>query len=505
MDNKVIIQDVTLAATINSYLKKDNVHNFTFTEDELKSYFSTTKELVINSRSAFDEYSKFFKYYSSLEKIQIDLVTTYNYESNKFASEKVINVDWIKNNKNLKELIVNGVNFEELDLTDLKKLETISIKHAQGLRKIDYSTENLFELTLLDTNLQKVPHFEEIKDIDMKLDINLLPILRRDYKNLYEYMSTFSNNKIWIEREGKGYQSFSNGKILMYDKKVDQIISSVITEKMNDLQKMAAIYDYIIKNVYYDHKTLDAQEQKTNPFDIDPIFGVSISGMTTKEAYDYKQSGVKALLDGTSVCEGYANLYTYILRKLGIKSNCVTVKIEILNEYHAITRVKYNDNYYYFDPTWDATVDKNGKIRDCNVEYFMLSKEEMSKDHSFICDGENDLPNKEFLLNDQMDRLNLINLIEKNDEKLNDKYLKIINQLTGEYVEYEKIPNGRIRFNDTNRLIEQYRKILEKIDESSDELSFKNSLELKKALLKEENRLQNEIMKTQSNNSSFHV
>ena len=503
MDNKVIIQDVTLAATINSYLKKDNVHNFTFTEDELKSYFSTTKELVINSRSAFDEYSKFFKYYSSLEKIQIDLVTTYNYESNKFASEKVINVDWIKNNKNLKELIVNGVNFEELDLTDLKKLETISIKHAQGLRKIDYSTENLFELTLLDTNLQKVPHFEEIKDIDMKLDINLLPILRRDYKNLYEYMSTFSNNKIWIE--GKGYQSFSNGKILMYDKKVDQIISSVITEKMNDLQKMAAIYDYIIKNVYYDHKTLDAQEQKTNPFDIDPSFGVSISGMATKEAYDYKQSGVKALLDRTSVCEGYANLYTYFLRKLGIESNCVTVKIEIANGYHAITRVKYNDNYYYFDPTWDATVDKNGKIKDCNVRYFMLNKEEMSKDHSFVCEGENDLPNKEFSLNEQMDRLNLINLVEKNDEKLNDKFLKIIDQLTGEYVGYEKIPNGRNRFNDTNRLMEQYRKILGKLDESSDELSFKNSLELKKALLKEENRLQNEIMKTQSNNSSFHV
>ena len=37
------------------------------------------------------------------------------------------------------------------------------------------------------------------------------------------------------------------------------------------------------------------------------------------------------------------------------------------------------------------------------------------------------------------------------------------------------------------------------------DLTFKNSLELKKALLKEENRLQNEIMKTQSNNSSFHV
>ena len=69
----------------------------------------------------------------------------YSYENTKFASEKIISMDWIKNNKSLKELIVNGVNFEELDLTDLKKLEIISIKHAQGLKKIDYSTENLFE------------------------------------------------------------------------------------------------------------------------------------------------------------------------------------------------------------------------------------------------------------------------------------------------------------------------------------------------------------------------
>lgn len=502
MDNKVIIQDVTLAATINSYLKKDNVHNFTFTEDELKSYFSTIKELVINSRSAFDEYSKFFKYYSSLEKIQINL-TGYSYEDDKFASEKVINVDWIKNNKNLKELIVNGVNFEELDLTDLKKLEIISIKHAQGLRKIDYSTENLFELTLLDTNLQKVPHFEEIKDIDIKLDINLLPILKRDYKNLYEYMSIFSNDKIWLERESHKYQSFSNSKILMYDKKVDQIISYVTTEKMNDLQKMAVIYDYIIKNVYYDHKTLDAQEQKTNPFDIDPSLGISISGMTTKEAYDYKQSGVKALLDGTSVCEGYANLYTYFLRKLGIESNCISVRAG--EGYHAITRVKYNGNYYYFDPTWDTIVDKDGKIEDCNAKYFMLNKEEMSKDHSFVCNGENDLPNTEFSLNDQIDRLKLINLLEEDNEKINDEFLKIIDQLTGEYIGYKKIPNGGIRFNDVNQLVEQYRKILKKLDESSDELSFKNLLELKKVLLKEEDRLQSEITKIQGKNSSFHV
>ena len=248
---------------------------------------------------------------------------------------------------------------------------------------------------------------------------------------------------------------------------------------------------------------MDAEEQNTNPFDIDPILGVSISGMITKEAYDYKQSGVKALLDGNSVCEGYANLYTYFLRKLGMESNCISVRAG--EGYHAITRVKYNGNYYYFDPTWDTIVDKDGKIEDCNAKYFMLNKEEMSKDHSFVCNGENDLPNTEFSLNDQIDRLKLINLLEEDNEKINDEFLKIIDQLTGEYIGYKKIPNGGIRFNDVNQLVEQYRKILKKLDESSDELSFKNLLELKKVLLKEEDRLQSEITKTQGNNSSFHV
>lgn len=135
----------------------------------------------------------------------------------------------------------------------------------------------------------------------------------------------------------------------------------------------------------------------------------------------------------------------------------------------------------------------------------MLNKEEMSKDHFFVCDGENDLPNTEFSLNDQIDRLKLISLLEEDNEKINDGFLKIIDQLTGEYIGYKKISNGGIRFNDVNQLVEQYRIILKKLDESSDELSFKNLLELKKVLLKEEDRLQSEITKTQGNNSSFHV
>ena len=79
-------------------------------------------------------------------------------------------------------------------------------------------------------------------------------------------------------------------------------------------------------------------------------------------------------------------------------------------------------------------VDKDGKIEDCNAKYFMLNKEEMSKDHFFVCDGENDLPNTEFSLNDQIDRLKLISLLEEDNEKINDGFLKIIDQLTGEYI-----------------------------------------------------------------------
>lgn len=63
-------------------------------------------------------------------------------------------------------------------------------------------------------------------------------------------------------------------------------------------------------------------------------------------------------------------------------------------------------------------------------------------------------------MNNQIYILKLISLIEENDEKINNEFLKIIDQLTGKYVEYKKIPNGGIGFNDVNQLVEQYRKIL---------------------------------------------
>lgn len=40
-------------------------------------------------------------------------------------------------------------------------------------------------------------------------------------------MSTFSNDKMWLEIDRYKYQPFINAKILMFDKKVDEIISSV--------------------------------------------------------------------------------------------------------------------------------------------------------------------------------------------------------------------------------------------------------------------------------------
>lgn len=76
-----------------------------------------------------------------------------------------------------------------------------------------------------------------------------------------------------------------------------------------------------------------------------------------------------------------------------MESNCIVVRTG--EEYYAITRVKYNGNYY-FDPTWDTIVDKDGKTKDCNLKYFMLNKEEMSKNHSFVRKDENDLPIKNF-------------------------------------------------------------------------------------------------------------
>lgn len=119
-------------------------------------------------------------------------------------------------------------------------------------------------------------------------------------------------------------------------------LSSVTTELAldgkSDYQKFDAIYDYIVKHVTYDYEHLN------------------------DESYTLKRSAYAALVNGTAVCQGYANLLYRMLLDAGIDCRIITGKGEGTNAQgettlgdHAWNIVKLGGLYYNVDATWDSS------------------------------------------------------------------------------------------------------------------------------------------------------
>lgn len=86
---------------------------------------------------------------------------------------------------------------------------------------------------------------------------------------------------------------------------------------------------------------------------------------------DMNQSAYSALVNGQSVCAGYARAFQYILQQLGIPCYYCT---GYAGESHAWNIVKLSDGFYNVDTTWD---DSDGG----HYDYFNKTDEDYSRNH----------------------------------------------------------------------------------------------------------------------------
>jgi len=103
--------------------------------------------------------------------------------------------------------------------------------------------------------------------------------------------------------------------------RVSEILSTILTDGLNDEQKEREIHDWIVKNVEYDQ---------------------------TKNNY----SAYAALFLGQTVCQGYSTLTYKMLKEVNIAS-------QIINSDemdHAWNLVSLCGNWYHLDVTWDDPV-----------------------------------------------------------------------------------------------------------------------------------------------------
>lgn len=139
-------------------------------------------------------------------------------------------------------------------------------------------------------------------------------------------------------------------KIQELNKKVEQIISKVITPNMTDFEKEVALHDYLIENVnYYDYTDID-------------------------EIPSIKHSAYGALIEKEAVCDGISKAYSILLNKCGIENVVVTGKMDVR---HAWNKVKLDDEWYNTDVTSDAC----GKEIALSHVYFNLTDIELSNTH----------------------------------------------------------------------------------------------------------------------------
>ncbi len=86
-----------------------------------------------------------------------------------------------------------------------------------------------------------------------------------------------------------------------------------------------------------------------------------------------------ALVEASAVCDGYAELYQYLLYLNGISSHIATGKSN--GEGHAWNLVRIDGKYYYTDVTWDDRVDMT------YYGYFNITTKQISDDHTFDNNG----------------------------------------------------------------------------------------------------------------------
>lgn len=141
----------------------------------------------------------------------------------------------------------------------------------------------------------------------------------------------------WYDSTGMYYYTFNFQFEYYTTKEQEDVVEDRIEEVFDELsidtmksdyEKIVAIYDYICDNVVYDYTNLE------------------------DDTYDLKYTAYAALINKTSVCQGYANLLYRMLHEAGIDSRIIT---GIGNGGgHAWNIVEINDKYYYADATWDA-------------------------------------------------------------------------------------------------------------------------------------------------------
>ena len=408
--------------------------------------------------------------------------------------------------KSIEELrIESEENLYELDVTNLKKLKkielvnNINLKEVKGLNEL----ENLEKILMSrnGTGSLELKQFDIMSAVENKrlkeviLDVDMYPNLIKEFPQLVEKIEQYekNNEKVYTWIENKSFydgwaNKFSTRNLKEMDIKVEEILQNIIKPEYTEIEKTLAIYNYITENVDYDYKMLEFDQEMKK----DMRYWLFLEGSSNKSSYSIinkrilgKQSSFNAIMKGKVVCQGYANMMHYMLTKENIESReigCIAdpiieeQKLEEKEVDHSVIRVKTDDEWYYYDPTWDA-----GKTK---YEYAYKTKDEFYKKHTLSAQEEKIQSVKQKKYNDKEleKKINKLNcdkndkIIKKQEKKEDTVYNRLFKGLKNLYdkfgIKKEELENVKEELFDREEIIRE--NIYEKDKEvfNNEEINF---------------------------------
>ncbi len=137
----------------------------------------------------------------------------------------------------------------------------------------------------------------------------------------------------------------------LYESVVD-ILDKIITDDMSDYDKELAIHDYIVTHCKYGY-------------------------VDYSQSYAYRAYGV--LVQGTAVCNGYAEAMALLLSCVGIENEIMTGYAD--GELHAWNRILLDGDWYQVDSTWDDAIPDRGSF--AGHTFFNVTDDIMDDSHTW--------------------------------------------------------------------------------------------------------------------------
>lgn len=230
----------------------------------------------------------------------------------------------------------------------------------------------------MQLNKSNIVEAMENRDLNtLRLDLDLYPKLKQMQPRLDSVIEEKYISCKWTENISEVEKNeYNTVQVKLMDEECKEILGNIVRPEYSEIEKTMAIYAYIVENIKYDNILLKREKELRDK-------GQKI-GKGVSKILDGKQSSYNAFMKGEVVCEGYTNMMHYMLSSVGIESKtaiCIGKRdnkeesFVDRGEDHSVIRVKTGNDWYYYDPTWDA-----GKMELRNV---FKTKKEFEKNHTF--------------------------------------------------------------------------------------------------------------------------